>query len=103
MPFQMKEQPRQLDVRVPEPIDDRDPMLAKDRSCLRRGLIGDEQERSARAGLGRVHELPGCGGIGAPLGLNGDPDSPPGGTQDGVRPAVGARWPGDHDHSGDLS
>ncbi len=79
MPFEMKEQPRQLDMRVPETIADRDPMRAKDRSRLRRGLAGNEQERSARGGLGRVHELPGCGRIGALPGLNGKLDSAPGG------------------------
>lgn len=65
--------------------------------------LSDEQERSARRGLRRVHELPSCGGIGALPGLNGDLDSAPGGIQEGVRRAVRPRWPGAHEHSVNLS
>ena len=78
-------------------------MLSKDSSRRCRGLVGDEQERSARASLGRVHELPRRGRIGALPGPNRDLDSAPGEIQEGVRPAICSRWPGAHDYFGDLS
>jgi hypothetical protein len=102
VPFKMEQQTGQLDVRVPETIDDCDPVLLKNRSRLRGGLVGDEQERSVWAVDGLVHELPGRGCVCPLLDLDGDSSPSSSEVEEGVHAAIRPAGLGNHDQPRDV-
>ena len=70
MALQVEEEAGQLNMGVPETVQDCDAVVPEDFPRVSGGLIRDEQEGDAGSCFGSVDELAGGGGVGAVLDFN---------------------------------
>jgi hypothetical protein len=72
MPLQVEEEAGQLDMGVPETVQDCDAVVPEDFPRFSGGLTRDEQEGDVRACFGLVDELAGGSGVSAVLDFDSD-------------------------------
>jgi hypothetical protein len=102
-PFDMKEEPGQFDVRVPEAVDDCDAAALQDLPSLSGCLIGDQEQASIRSSLRVMDELPRGGRIRTLFEFDGHGRTIAGEVEDGIDPAIGPAGLGRNREPWDLS
>lgn len=94
--FEVEEEAGQFDMSIPKAVDYSNTVVFQDRTCLRRCLTCNEQERNVRARARVRSELPRRCGIGSLLELDGNVGAVPGEMQDGVDAAICSARLGDY-------
>ena len=102
MPLHVEEEAGQLDMGVPETVQDCDAVVPEDFPRLSGGLIRDEQEGDVGSCFGSVDELAGGGGVGAVLDFDSDRCAGAGETQKCVHVSTRLVLRG-HAEPGDLA
>lgn len=82
--LRVDEQPRELDVSIPETVDNGDPVALEDLARFRRRRSRDEQDIAVGGGPRLLHDLPRRGGVGPSLDLDGDGLGRPAEAEHGV-------------------
>jgi hypothetical protein len=82
--LEVEEEAGQFDMSIPKAVDYANSLVFQDRTCLRRGLTCNEQERNVGARARVRSELPRRCGIGTLLELDGNGGAVPCETQDCV-------------------